>query len=292
MAETQLSLADASQASADLALPMSKVLRLATKEAHTEIESSDAASLLAHGKLSKEEYVRYLMMLYYVYDALEVALEGHATHRALEKTYNPTLLSRAPRLESDIAHLLDVPEEGWKSHPLHVAFRTSVPAALTAYVTRIQALSNGATPERLLGHAYVRYLGDLSGGQEIRRQVVKAYGLEGGYGTSFYSFSRLGEPGKEANVGDMAKIKEWFRDGMDEGVEEDTSMKGEIADEAVRAFRLSAGLFSAIQSPPEKDVSDADVVLTSKSTATNSFSTIFSRGLKNTFWSILRIPAQ
>ena len=68
MAESQLSSLDASQAADDLALPLSKVLRLATKEAHTEIESSDAASLLAHGKLSKEEYVRYLMMLYYVYE--------------------------------------------------------------------------------------------------------------------------------------------------------------------------------------------------------------------------------
>lgn len=157
--------------------------------------------------------------------ALEAALERHASHSVLEKTYNPTLLARAPRIESDIAYLLDIPENDWKSHPLHLTFQGAFPAGLAAYLSRIQAVSNGPRPERLLGHSYVRYLGDLSGGQEIRRQVAKAYGFESGQGTSFYSFSRLGEPGKEASVGDMARIKEWFRNGIDEGAGEDQFIK-------------------------------------------------------------------
>lgn len=70
MTGTHLSAEDTSQAprDADLAQPLSKVLRAATKDVHTEIESTDAASLLTHGRLSREEYVRYLMMLYYVYE--------------------------------------------------------------------------------------------------------------------------------------------------------------------------------------------------------------------------------
>lgn len=138
----------------------------------------------------------------------------------------------------------------------------------------------------MLGHSYVRYLGDLSGGQEIRRQVAKAYGLESGQGTSFYSFSRLGEPGKEASIGDMARIKEWFRIGLDEGAGEDQFIKRQIADEAVRAFRLSMGLFSELQSPLNVGESDVNVVVTPK-TATSSVLSDFSRAV----WSILRIPA-
>jgi heme oxygenase (biliverdin-producing, ferredoxin) len=102
------------------------------------------------------------------------------------------------------------------------------PKQLADYVLHLQELSESEDPSALLAHAYVRYLGDLSGGQVIRRRVVKAYGLdaESGLGLSFYSFKQLGGS-KLGTVGDMKKVKEWYREGMDSGVGDNRELKGE-----------------------------------------------------------------
>jgi len=52
----------------DLSQPLATLLREGTKQAHTEAETSKGARMLLGGKLPKEEYVRFLMMLWYVYE--------------------------------------------------------------------------------------------------------------------------------------------------------------------------------------------------------------------------------
>ena len=169
------------------------------------------------------------------FSALEVALEKHSSHPALREIYNPTLLARSSRLEADIAYLLGVPEDNWRYHPVHLKLRDQDLPGISNYISRIQELANGNTshsqeaqPERLLAHAYVRYLGDLSGGQQIRRNIVKAYQLEDadGAGTTFYAFSKLGGGTQDATIGDMKKIKDWFREGMNNGAGDDERVKG------------------------------------------------------------------
>ncbi len=156
----------------------------------------------------------------------ERALERHATHPVLAPTYNPTLLARTSSISADIAHLLQVPEGLWQAHPIHTTLLSAPPAPFVRYTERLQHLADteGDVP-RLLAHAYVRYLGDLSGGQFIRRRIVKAYGLQDGAGVSFYEFKQLGGT-ESGSMGDMKKIKEWYRDGMNAGVEDDVELKG------------------------------------------------------------------
>jgi heme oxygenase len=86
----------------------------------------------------------------------------------------------------------------------------------------------------LLAHAYVRYLGDLSGGQIIGGRIKRAYGLKGKEGTAFYDFSAKGErsgfesdPSGEGGKKRLMDIKDWYRRGMDDGVGEDKDLKGE-----------------------------------------------------------------
>lgn len=106
---------------------------------------------------------------------------------------------------------------------------------MTAYVTRIAQLASSDEPAPLLAHAYVRYLGDLSGGQVIRRRVAKSYGLDvdgdgDGRGTEFYAFKPLGgsdHVNTNASIGDMRKIKEWFREGMNAAGGNDVARKRE-----------------------------------------------------------------
>lgn len=162
--------------------------------------------------------------------AFERALDEHAAHPVLAPTHNPGLFARSANLAADISYILEVPESSWQSHPIHVALMTTAqPAALSRYVARIQELAAGRDPARLLAHAYVRYLGDLSGGQFIRRSISKAYDLEVGIGgLSFFDFRTLsGAVGEAANAGEMKRIKEWYREGMNAGVGDNAELKGQ-----------------------------------------------------------------
>jgi heme oxygenase (biliverdin-producing, ferredoxin) len=77
-------------------------------------------------------------------------------------------------------------------------------------------------------------MGDLSGGQIIRRRIAKAYDLDpaSGLGTQFYEFQKLGGGGV-AGVGDMRHIKVWYRDGMNKGVGDNQQRKGGLSQMAL-----------------------------------------------------------
>jgi len=101
------------------------------------------------------------------------------------------------------------------------------PPPLSDYVQRIEELSNSNDPCALLAHTYVRYLGDLSGGQSIRHTLAKAYNLDeaAGFGISFYGFKEL-RSSKTASQGEMKRIKDWFREGMNVAGERNVEVKG------------------------------------------------------------------
>ncbi|KAI0772157.1 heme oxygenase-like protein [Irpex lacteus] len=247
----------------DFSQDIATLLRTGTAAAHDKAEHSEGAGWLVRGELDKEEYVRFLMMLYHVYDNLERALEKYSTHPVLAPTYNPALFNRTASLSADISHFLQLPETSWSSHPIHVTLTTSPPEPFAAYTSRIQKLAD-SNPAALLAHAYVRYLGDLSGGQFIKRRIIKAYGLEDdGRGVAFYEFGKLGGEAGVGTIGDMKKVKEWYRKGMNEGVGEDEDIKALILEEANVAFELNTGLFTTLRAPsshPSHESADVPVL--------------------------------
>ena len=110
---------------------------------------------------------------------------------------------------------------------MHINLMADCPSPLSEYLQRIEELSNSSDPSALLAHSYVRYLGDLSGGQIIRRRLVKAYNLDeaAGYGVSLYRFKEL-RSSKTASQGEMKRIKDWFRQGMNVAGEKVVQVKG------------------------------------------------------------------
>jgi heme oxygenase len=161
-------------------------LREATRELHTATERSGAMAALLAGRLPRAGYCAMLRNLHALYAALEAALAAHAAEPALV-TLAAGPLQRAPVLAED---LVVMHGPGW-------AETLPLAAAMQAYVARLQALQAAPAAEAapgLVAHAYVRYLGDLHGGQVLQRLVARLYALPAGDsaagspGTSFYDF--------------------------------------------------------------------------------------------------------
>ncbi|KAK8844172.1 hypothetical protein IAR55_006966 [Kwoniella newhampshirensis] len=261
----------------DLNLPISTLLKLGTQRAHVKAEHSAGAAALVQGGLGLEEYIRWLAVLWRIYDALELGLAENSSNSVLAPTYDPALLARAPALAEDISYLLTLlpptsnaatpssipttePSTPLPPFPLPsflLPIFTSPPGPLLAYLSHVQRLaSSSSTAPRLLAHAYVRYLGDLSGGQFIGARVKKSYGLKGDQGALFYHFDfQKGSGGMEGGESRsdvkkrLAEVKDWYRRGMDEGVGEDQRLKADLVEEANLAFSYNTDLFSVIRLP-------------------------------------------
>lgn len=234
----------------DLSKPISELLRTETREIHEEIHHSEAASKLVSGELARSEYIRFLFMLWHIYDELERGLFEHRENPVIFQIYHPRVFSRATAVSFDICHHLDTVT--WQTDPFYVEFFVNIPKPVNEYIERLKYLGRPeATPEEaslLASHAYVRYLGDLSGGQIIKRKIIKAYDMfDDGEGLAFYNFRTL-DPrtgDRPAEMHEVRKIKDWFRRGIDEAVTT-TETKAALITEANRAFRYNARLFSCI----------------------------------------------
>lgn len=133
------------------------------------------ASLLS-GRITQPVYCALLRNLHALYESLEQALRQPLVSRLLA-TLDMSALSRSAPLAADL-EVIHGP--GWaEAWPLQ--------AATIGYVDRLEQLGRSDSPA-LVAHAYVRYLGDLHGGQLLRARVAKGLGLTGEAGTRFYDF--------------------------------------------------------------------------------------------------------
>jgi len=166
------------------------------------------------------------------YRNLEDALSKHSDHPLLASVYNASVLARAQGISDDITYLLNLPNgSDWTTHPTARKYRASPPRALVEYVHRLKSLDLDshlspddashvyppppAQPYLLLAHAYVRYMGDLNGGQQIKESVSKAYHLEEGSsdGLRFYRFEN--EDGEECSPAQLGQLTATYRKGLD-----------------------------------------------------------------------------
>jgi heme oxygenase len=146
-------------------MTLSQQLRSATKALHTQAERAGLMPRLLRGELPLERYVLLLRQLLAIYEALESALRQPGAPE-----FDPGM-ARAAALRADIAWLAPQGPADPLTHPAR------------EYVARLQTLP----PVQLAAHAYVRYLGDLAGGQVLARIVGRAYGLQQ-EGLAFYRF--------------------------------------------------------------------------------------------------------
>jgi heme oxygenase len=212
-------------------------LREGTKQSHTMAENTAFMKCFLRGIVELEPFRQLIANLYYVYSALEEELEKHLDNPIVEGIYF-SQLQRKQNLESDLAFYYG---ENWRNEI------TALDAGLT-YVNRIHEVAN-RDPALLVAHAYVRYMGDLSGGQSLKNIIRKALDLPAGKGTDLHEFESIPTPQARR------AFKEKYRDALN-NLPVDEQLIQKIVDEANYAFQLNRDVMHALEADVKNAIGD------------------------------------
>ena len=200
-------------------------LREGTSKSHTMAENVNFIKSFLGGVIDKGSYTEMLSKLYFVYEAIENAMEKNKEHEYIKPIYFPEL-NRTESLKEDLIFHYG---EDWLEN-------ITLSKATLDYVNRIKTVSK-EKPELLVAHAYTRYLGDLSGGQILKKIAQRSMGLEGNKGLAFYEFNE---------VSDEAQFKLNYKAALDSlPIKENEA--SQIIAEANTAFTLNMNIFSELE---------------------------------------------
>ena len=202
-------------------IPFSQALRERTWSSHGESEGAGFMSDLMKGDGSRDDYIALVAQHYFIYEALETAETVFAGDDVVSR-FATARLTRLPALEADLAFLLG---DDWRAQI------TPLPTTV-AYVDRIRAVAEERWSGGFVAHHYTRYLGDLSGGQFIRKVMQRQFGFETN-GVGFYLFDEIASP---------KEFKETYRDQLD-AVDWDEAERDRVIDEVLLAYRFNTELF-------------------------------------------------
>lgn len=198
-------------------------LYIGTKTLHVEAERSGVISDLLRGDATRDGYILLQRNLLPAYQALERGLERHRATPSL-MALAKYRLERSAALEADLVVLCG---GSFAGVPL-------LPEG-EAYAQRIDACADG-DGARLIAHAYTRYLGDLNGGQILKRLLIKKPGLKPAE-VSFYDFP---------DYDDLPTLKADYRDALDQAGTLVADPQA-VIDEGMVAFQLNIDLSWAVQ---------------------------------------------
>ena len=152
----------------------------------------------------------------------------------------------------------------------HLASPSLPSSSISSATPPKTANTSAAGPAALFSHAYTRYMGDLSGGQFIKKHIEAKWPcLDSSQGFAFYDFdaspfesreSSLAEGSLAAKMAGEKALKDAFRSSMDEGFEHAAAaaaaaeggdrlrqtLAEEMGAEGVIAFELNGDLFDAL----------------------------------------------
>jgi heme oxygenase len=144
----------------------SSALRGRTHSLHGLAERSGFIADMLHGRASRLGYAIFLRNLLPAYEQLEAGLERHRTRPAIREL----ALREVYRTDALKADLVELCGRDWRRElPLLAAGKR--------YADSVARAAQGLG-EALPGHAYVRYLGDLNGGQVLSRLLAKSLDLK------------------------------------------------------------------------------------------------------------------
>ncbi|MDJ0678359.1 MAG: heme oxygenase (biliverdin-producing) [Xenococcaceae cyanobacterium MO_167.B52] len=203
-------------------------LREGTKHSHTMAENTAYMKCFLKGVVKTQPFRKLLSNLYFVYSALEAELSIHCHHAVVSKIYFPQL-NRKAHLEEDLAYYYG---NNWRE-------LIAPSEAGRNYVAHIHEIAN-TEPALLVAHAYVRYLGDLSGGQGLKSIVCSALELPAHSGTRFYEFDAF------PSIAAIREFKGQYRDALN-SLPVDEELATKIIAEANYAFSLNRDVLHSLE---------------------------------------------
>ncbi len=208
-------------------IALSQQLREGTKKSHTMAENTGFISCFLKGVVEKSSYGKLLTDLYFVYSAMEEQIERlSAEGHPIISSINFKELYRKSALENDLRFYFG---PDWESV-------IEISKSAQVYVERINQVALDQ-PELLIGHHYSRYIGDLSGGQLLKKITQKALNLKTEEGLSFYIFK---------DVNDEKDFKKSYRERIN-SLEIKQEMADMIVEEANKAFKYNMNMFKELE---------------------------------------------
>nr|QOS04597.1 heme oxygenase [Sarcopeltis skottsbergii] len=205
---------------------LAQQLREGTTKSHSMAENVSFVKSFLGGVVDKKTYRKLVANLFFVYSAIEEEIESNKNHIAIKPIYFPELY-RKDSLCEDLQYYYG---SNWSQY-------VQPSLATKNYINRIHEIGKNQ-PELLIAHAYTRYIGDLSGGQILKKIAQNAMQLNGTKGVSFYNFS---------SIKDDKAFKKKYRDALDNAPIDEHQISQIIA-EANTAFNLNMRIFQELNS--------------------------------------------
>ncbi|MGH0162691.1 UNVERIFIED_CONTAM: hypothetical protein FKN15_064903 [Acipenser sinensis] len=192
---------------------LSELLKVGTVEAHDKAENTQFVKDFLKGHIRKELF--------------KEEMDGNRDRPQFAPLYFPEELHRQEALAKDLEFFYG---ENWQAV-------VQLSEATRKYVDRIHEVGR-SEPELLVAHAYTRYMGDLSGGQVLKKVAQRALKLPStGEGVQFYTFD---------NISSAKEFKQLYRSRMND-LDLDQETKLRIVEEANRAFGFNMEIFNELE---------------------------------------------
>lgn len=205
---------------------LSAALREGTRAAHEGAESSAFVAELVAGRRPLAAYTALAAQHLSIYRALEDAGERWRDD-PVAGGFVRDELRRVPELERDLGTLLG-PRGAERAAAL------AVPA--TVHYVQVITERAGTDPYAFVAHHYVRYLGDLSGGQIVRAALARHHGEAVRDALHFYTFVAIER---------LKPYRDAYRAALDALPLTATQLRATV-DEARHAFALNRAVFAAL----------------------------------------------
>eukprot|EP00794_Sanderia_malayensis_P008899 gene8899-9850_t len=207
-------------------LKLSSHLKNVLSKKHREASSSHFIRELLKGRVDQKIYQQYIASLYFIYVALEDEAEKHADHPVFKQIHCPEDLAKVDLIKKDLEYYFG---EDWED-------KISISEATQNYVDRLHEVAE-IDPFLLVAHHYIRYVGDLSGAQVVKKVAIKTYKLpESGDGVRYYEFK---------NIANFMKYKDEYRAKLD-AMKVGCKNADRLVEEATMAYNLNVHLFQEL----------------------------------------------
>jgi heme oxygenase len=130
-------------------------LKEITKDLHHEAETTPFTKLLLSGNISKEEYANYLYQMLQIYRPIELGITTQGFSDQLPGLF------RDQAIYQDFVEVMD-PTTHYVGNGSTMGYHNYI----------ILLLNDPKRKHLILAHLYVRHMGDLYGGQIIKKQVA------------------------------------------------------------------------------------------------------------------------